>query len=692
MTTLPSDAAALPAGEDVYVLDGRPLRPGAQLEQTPRFSDDIWPLNAAVLQVHVPSWRLNFLLIPAGYRPLAKQLVYCMLSGPLPAGERRRSISTIKSVFTELRRFLAWLDAQNPDRPRGPGLAGVTAADLTAYQRHLISAGLPERGRAFAQASIGYLWRYRHALSAAEQLPFDPRLREGLHQPRPRSPENTTDRIPEAVLGPLLAWSIRFTGDFAPDVLACCRRWQEERAGQAGSRPAVTAAQARQMLANRAARGQPLPGRDGKVNILALARVTGCSRRLLDRLPEEIGQAAEAAGITPWTYFDLPVSGRLDGQPWIPGIATHPLGPCSLAELSRLLQTACYVVIAFLSGMRDSEVKHMRRGCLAVSRDADRRPYRWKVTSLAFKGENDPAGTAATWVVGEPVARAVKILEELQPPDTELLFAHLPYSPGRGPASRSPNQVPPTLSTNRQLAELAAWITRYCREHGRPDGVPLANGQPSRLTTRQFRRTLAWFIARQPGGVIAGAIQYRHMSIQMFEGYAGTSDSGFRAEVEAEQALARGEHLLAIIDKHEHEHMTGPAAGEAARRLADFGQKARYRGIVITDSRQLRRLMHRQDPAVYPGVYATCVFNPDKALCQLNHDARGTLRPSLGNCRPLQCRNTALIDGNKEELRREVADIGQQLTQRPALPPLLQARLVERQEQITEFLSRYQDR
>lgn len=31
----------------------------------------------------------------------------------------------------------------------------------------------------------------------------------------------------------------------------------------------------------------------------------------------------------------------------------------------------------------------------------------------------------------------------------------------------------------------------------------------------------------------------------MFEGYAGTSDSGFRAEVEAEQALARGEHLLA---------------------------------------------------------------------------------------------------------------------------------------------------
>jgi hypothetical protein len=87
----------------------------------------------------------------------------------------------------------------------------------------------------------------------------------------------------------------------------------------------------------------------------------------------------------------------------------------------------------------------------------------------------------------------------------------------------------------------------------------------------------------------------------------GTSECGFRAEVEAEQALARGEHLLALIDKHDHQQLTGPAASEAAQRLAGFGQRARFRGIVITDSRQLQRLMQRDDPAVYPGTYATCV-------------------------------------------------------------------------------------
>ncbi|MGH3274727.1 MAG: hypothetical protein ACRDNZ_10480, partial [Streptosporangiaceae bacterium] len=307
-----SPAAALPQprpDRDVYVLHGRPLRPGTLLERTPKMSDDIWPLNAAILQLHVTSQRLNFLGIPAQYRSAAKQLAYAMLSGPLPAGEQRRNVRTVRSVFTEFRRFLTWLDHQGTTAPRPPGLAGVTGADIAAYQRHLIATGLPQRGRAVAQSSIGYLWRYRHALDPADQLQFDPRKDATLHQPRPRDPENSTERIPEAVLGPLLAWSIRFTTDFAPDVLACCRQWHADRASRAGFRGPVTAAQARQLLASRAAHGQALPGRNGKVNILALARELGCSRKVLAGLASEIDKAAADAGITPWTCYQLPVTG-----------------------------------------------------------------------------------------------------------------------------------------------------------------------------------------------------------------------------------------------------------------------------------------------------------------------------------------------------------------------------------------------
>ena len=112
-----------------------------------------------------------------------------------------------------------------------------------------------------------------------------------------------------------------------------------------------------------------------------------------------------------------------------------------------------------------------------------------------------------------------------------------------------------------------------------------------------------------------GGAAYRHQAIQLFEGYAGSSDSGFRAEVESEQAIARGEHLLALIDQHDHGPLTGPAADEALRRLEELGQHRRLAGQVATDPHRLQRHMKRHDPAIYPGKYVTCVYSHAKALC-----------------------------------------------------------------------------
>ncbi|MFC9057841.1 hypothetical protein ACFTXB_07255 [Streptomyces sp. NPDC057074] len=90
--------------------------------------------------------------------------------------------------------------------------------------------------------------------------------------------------------------------------------------------------------------------------------------------------------------------------------------------LARLLQIACYFLIAYLSGIRDSEVRHLRTGSTRALLDGAGRRYRWTITSLAFKGEHDPAGTPATWIIGVPAARAVTVLERLQPPGAELRF------------------------------------------------------------------------------------------------------------------------------------------------------------------------------------------------------------------------------------------------------------------------------
>src|SRR6185312_5322115 len=50
----------------------------------------------------------------------------------------------------------------------------------------------------------------------------------------------------------------------------------------------------------------------------------------------------------------------------------------------------------------------------------------------------------------------------------------------------------------------------------------------------------------------------------------GTSESGFRGEVEAEQTLQRGERLLAMIENHEHLDLRGPGAQEAQMRLTNL--------------------------------------------------------------------------------------------------------------------------
>jgi len=270
--------------------------------------------------------------------------------------------------------------------------------------------------------------------------------------------------------------------------------------------------------------------------------------------------------------------------------------------------------------------------------------------------------------VSESVERAVEVLEKLQPADAKYLFTTLVATQGwRGSDRSMTNEC-----TNTNFNELVDWINAYCAAHTRADSIPLVRRQRWRLSSSQFRRTLAWFIARQYGGTIAGTIQYRHHSIQMFEGYAGTSESGFRGEVEAEQTLQRGERLLAMIENHEHHDLRGPAAHEAQTRLNNLQRSRAYTGSVVTDRRRLLRIIHREDPHIYLGHFVTCVYNPDKALCrrQLTTDGDQTM-PDLASCQPLQCRNVALTSENVKALTTQLHKLDTHLAEAHVLAPTL---------------------
>jgi integrase len=666
------------AGTDPFVFAVRPLRAGRALESTSRFSDDVWDLSPAMLKKHERRFILDFRTIPASHREIGKELCYAMLGGPVPPGEDRPEVATVRTTFTDFARFLRWAAG------RGANVSGMTGADLEDYQRFL-SRSLPNPGtRKRACSGVRKFWLWRSSLPAGG-LRFDPLHLDGWSTPNARPSENATARIPEEVLGPLFVWAMRFIDDFSADILAADRRWRTPLPGGPHAYGELPV-QLRAWLGERVAAGRPLPAWRGKASIAAIALELGRDRVSVRRYRHLIDEAAAIVGTTPQTISSQPALGQLDGQPWIRAILADHTEPDSLASLARLLQDACYIALAFLSGARDSEIKHLQRGCLTVERDAAGTPYRWKMRSLAFKGENNPAGVPANWSIGEPAARAITVLEQLQPPGTQDLFARLEHSPGTKPGAAS--RVLTSGATNARLNGFAAWVNDYCQRNDRADGIPPVDDRAWHLANSQFRRTLAWFIARRPGGVIAGALAYRHHCVQVFEGYAGTSESGFRAEVESEQALARGQHLIAAVEAHQHTQLAGPAAGEAASRLEEFGGRAGFGGKVVLDDNRLRRLMARHDPAVYPGEYVTCVHDHSKALCEKARSRRSEGLPDHGGCKPLACHNVALSPGNIASWHSEVDKITERLAARPPLPPLLRRRLEDRHTEITAFLGR----
>jgi hypothetical protein len=343
-----------------FVLAGRPLRTGVTLASTARFGDDVWRLEPAILQKHVKSLALNFPAIPDRYQRDAKQLCYAVLAGPLPPGEKRLNITTVRSIFVNIKLFLKWLDARPAveNRPPRPRLGDLRTADYEDYERYIRRYFRGAGGRENARRGVHMFWRYRSGLSDPPRV--NPRDAEGFGRVAARSRENATDRIPEAVLAPLIAWSMRFADDFATDVLAADSRWRDyhrelKRNDRLGRNSGVIEDITTYLDAHIAS-GQPLPGYRGTPNWRFIGSLLGVSRKSLERpnIKAMFDTAVAEVGATEHTCFPLTVTGTIDGADWISGIAIrHPHQ--SLQQLARLLQVSCYILIAFFSGMRDSE-------------------------------------------------------------------------------------------------------------------------------------------------------------------------------------------------------------------------------------------------------------------------------------------------------------------------------------------------
>ena len=242
-------------------------------------------------------------------------------------------------------------------------------------------------------------------------------------------------------------------------------------------------------------------------------------------------------------------------------------------------------------------------------------------------------------------------------------------------------------AANTRIAEFITWVNDYAREHGL-DSETIPDDPDGPVTLSRFRRTIAWHIARLPGGTVALAIQYGHLRTLTSEGYSGRSRHGLRDLLDLETARAMASYLQDVSDSLDS---GGGVSGPAARRLADAARQAasRFEGLFLSP-RQARALL--ADPALQvhdsPGAFLACNYDPAKALCHPDREAGSTAgHPALDRCDPA-CANIARTDEHITALTAEIARLRAESAS-PLLPGPIRQRLAGRAAALEKIAERH---
>lgn len=528
------------------------------------------------------------------------------------------------------------------------------------------------------------LWAYRDSLPIS-MFTFPPwGSRSSAAVSEYRAPEeNKTPRIPVEIYAPMLRWALFYIEAGAHDLLLLRKAIprDDEKINRAPTW-VLDAKIAR--FVQRVENGEAVITchADGSLHRRAIAADVGATVNALAYRGEfdHFEELAQRHGKTVLTaHFQ-----------WseLPGTGVAWCGEITGRESFRLLQdmlAACYLVIALLSGMRDSEVTALRRGQLKVLRDENGDPYRYLIEATIFKGRDKIEGEPHVWVVPKVVADAVAVAESVQD--------HLNHIRDATPTEREADLL--FLRPSVQAGGVASFtegtandfvraLARRCNEFAiaaaeRTDDasarqrildlylIPndVSTGVNWKWATRQYRRTLAWFIANRPFGVVAGSLQYGHLGSLVFEGYAGTSQSGFPDEVEAELFLGRQHDIIALYEDYASGIPIGGPRGplleaefrefdrELGAELADMqGILDPLPGQIIDDVRR-KKLLGSIAANLHPGFVNDCFYYAPHALC--NSDKNST-SPIWERCRPLKCPNSCVSQKYVPILMDMIAD------------------------------------
>lgn len=679
--------------QNPVILGDRPLADGTDLSQLSRYNDDVWDLTPGILDHHSTTFVYRFDVFPDHYRALAKQYVWTLINHDAPvaihaSGAPRLALRTICNSRAALNRILTWFETFGIT-----DLRSIRESDYDRLLAWLLTSALSRDRAGDVLLEVRRLWSYRLLLDLPYQLPAPVPWYGATNQDllgRSKSgPENRTPRIADDTIQPLIVWAARFIEDLSSDIIVAYREWclysHGANAAPRGPLPVSGTRQERVVQAlealRNAGRGIPSATVNGAptVNWAHLGRLANAQGHSIERWDRPLIQRS-GLELDHSTYVLAKADSRIDGLKWRPeGIEYH-----EAPVLAENLMTAAFILVSYLSGMRPGEALNLRRGCVEYSESAGL----WLLTGRHFKGVRDTTGVLDTageirqqpWTVHELVAKAIRVLEQLH--DEPLLFPRTMMRRSRPQVAR-PGTAITTAQAATAIGRFTKWVNQFCGTAGRPDNIPA--DPRGKINPSRFRRTLAWHIVRRPRGLVAAAIQYGHVWVQMTQGYAGSLQSGFADEIAFERWLTRMDEFKAAEEYLDSGgRLSGPAAAAFESRTRRANQ--RFAGRTVATLRQAQRLLDDASVQIFTGRGMHCVFDKSKSLC-----ARGQKHPSLTKCQEA-CQNLVRTDADVDQLREDLRNIREIRTMDVLAPPVRWARFDSVAEQLQTAIAAHYGR
>lgn len=462
--------------------------------------------------------------------------------------------------------------------------------------------------------------------------------------------ENITPPLPWETWAPLITASWAIVDRFSADIIAAV----ETRAALPKEPRGPAGANAYNALLDWTEKGGLLPlhtgfGRTnhqrGEANTTLLERLLGINANVLSRashqyMPEAVALVTKAeADPQRATFGGLRIPTAV--VPHSDGTSSTWVDELGLGEteyLESVLRAACYILIASLTGMRDSEIQELTRDSHTTKDGLA------ALRSIQHKGNVHLDGERRTWWAPKPVIRTVEVLGNLTRHDTHL-FARRSGNAG--------SYVP-----SRDIARLIAFVNEDpAHRPGRGRGLGLEHiaipkGQAVNATS--LRRAFSVFATTRPGAELGLGIQLGHSAWRMTTGYMSDGQQqAVRLMDDERKRVLHGDAAALLQDD-------SPVAGPAAHHVTGF------RAQVITDPNRADRLAATLAERLHLGLTNDCMWNPATSSC-------GSDRPKLGDhvCVGVDCTNALLRPAHVGVVTSAIDRIDTYLDQQRGHPALI---------------------